>query len=625
MRIGSLFSNTIGHCAGIAVFSLLSYLFLVDWKRSRRLRSGLSAVAAALGLIWNTGDLLALDPSLLQGPAFHVAHAFAFSALSFLPAVLLHIWLERRDRHLRMSGYFLSFAAAALQARAELTQSFTVAYHAPSLFIAIGFSGLTIICLRHRLRQSRLRRAGGHLATAMLLLLPSICFASNDALRTVNVHLIGIPLSIFAVLFDFRFLILDVFSRFFVRTFLATCGAALSIAAALKLHHVAQNPFRAALAFAGVLAGLLATIQLPPFVDRLTAWFWRRQSRLEPFLALLRDDPEAERSDDEYLDHARCTIAAFFQCQLSEVRDLLQFPELEDCPGPAPLVRSRRPILNAASWVEAALPLRFSSGDGRVLLLGPRRGHRPYQSEDFISLARFGKIIEEHVEHKIQLQTQALASQAELRALQAQINPHFFFNSLNTLYAAISRDNVEARRLVLNLAEIFHYLLRSDRTFVSLKQELAIINAYLEIEKLRLGTRLSTSIQIDDNLLEAEIPVLSIQPLVENAVKHGVAPCSNNGFVGLTVKSENVFLKIEVANSGKFRSDHSLNGAGVGLDNVQRRLALCYGQEAELCISSKENSTLVCCSMPLSIPLNNNRPKPVMDSAALRDIMRKTA
>jgi LytS/YehU family sensor histidine kinase len=205
------------------------------------------------------------------------------------------------------------------------------------------------------------------------------------------------------------------------------------------------------------------------------------------------------------------------------------------------------------------------------------------------------------------------------------MNPHFFFNSLNTLYATISRDNIEAKRLVLNLAEVFHYLVRSDRTFVSLKQELAIINAYLEIEKLRLGPRLTTSIQIDEDLLEAKIPVLAIQPLVENAVKHGVAPCSNNGFVGLTIKSENARLKIEVSNTGKFGSNRSLNGAGVGLDNVQRRLALCYGFEAELHIFSKENLTLVCCSMPLSIPVSNNRPTPMMKNTVPGDIMGKTA
>ncbi len=625
MRIGSLLGNTLGQCAGIVVFSLLFYVFLSDWKRSERLRSGLPTIAAVLGLIWNVGGLLVLYPGFSQDPVFHVLHAFALSALSFFPAVLLHIWLQPRDRYLCIGGYLLSLAAAILQIRAELTKPL-LACQAPSLLIAIGFSGLTIICLCQSLRRSRLRWRAGHLAAAMLVLLPAILFISHDASLPGHFYHLGIPLSLFMLRFDFRFIILDALLRFFLRAILVIDGAVLSFVAALKFHFVAHAPFKAALALATILVGLLAIVHSSQLVERLMAWFLRRHSRVNSVLAMLRDYPAAEHSDDEYLNHARCTIEACFECDISEFRDLLQFPELEDCPGTAVLLeRSRWPTLKSASWAEAALPLRFSKGDGRVLLLGPRRGHRRYRREDLFSLARFGKIIEQHVERRRQLQNQALASHAELRALQAQINPHFFFNSLNTLYAAISRDNLEARRLVLNLAEVFHYLLRSDRTFVSLKQELAIINAYLEIEKLRLGPRLTTSIQIDEDLLEAEIPLLTVQPLVENAVKHGVAPYSSNGFVSLTVRSENARLKIEVVNTGTFGSNRSLSGAGVGLDNVQRRLALCYGLEAELHISSKENLTLVCCSIPLSIQVSNGRPKPMMKSTVPGRIMRKTA
>src|SRR6202035_1793695 len=92
----------------------------------------------------------------------------------------------------------------------------------------------------------------------------------------------------------------------------------------------------------------------------------------------------------------------------------------------------------------------------------------------------------------------SLVSQAELKALQAQINPHFLFNSLNTLYGTIDRGNVEARRLVLNLSDVFRYLLRSDRTLIEIREELKIVRAYLEIEELRLGDKLRTQINVDD-------------------------------------------------------------------------------------------------------------------------------
>ena len=129
----------------------------------------------------------------------------------------------------------------------------------------------------------------------------------------------------------------------------------------------------------------------------------------------------------------------------------------------------------------------------------------------------------EHVEQIRSLQMQQLVSQAELRALQAQINPHFLFNSLNTLYGTITRSNVEARRLVLNLADVFRYFLQTDRPLISVEEELKIVRAYLEIEELRLGPKLRSELEIDAEALTATIPVLSIQPLVENAIKHGVA------------------------------------------------------------------------------------------------------
>jgi len=630
MRVALLFSNTLvsntpGPGAGLAFFGILFCVFLGDWRRSERLRSCLSAIAAALGTIWNFGNLLVLLPGFSQRPAFHVVHALAYSALGFFPAVLLHIWLQQRYRYLCIGGYLLSLGSAILQIREELTTP-SLAGQSPLLLIAIGFSSLTIICLCQSLRQPGSQGSEWYLAAAMLLLLPAIFLISHDSSRTRYFHYLGIPLSLLVMLFDFRFLILDALSRFFLKASLMIAGIVLTLFVPLKFPFGAHDPFRAALALVTILGGLIAIAQPSRFVERLETWFLRRRSRFDHILATLRDYPLAEKTGDEYLDHARRSIQALFQCEVGELRDLLQFPELEDSLGPSALrAGSRLRTLNPAIWAEAALPLHFSTGEGRVLLLGPRRGHRPYRHEDFLFLARFGKIIEHHIERRRQLQNQALASHAELRVLQAQINPHFFFNSLNTLYAVISRDNLEARRLVLNLTEVFHYLLRSDRTFVSLKQELAIIDAYLEIEKLRLGPRLTTSIQIEQGLLEAEIPVLSLQPLVENAVKHGVVPYSENGFVGLTVKSEGARLKIEVANTGTFGANRSLSGAGVGLDNVQRRLALCYGFEAKLHISSKKNLTLVCCSMPLSTQVSNGYPKPVMKSTTPSRIMRKTA
>jgi two-component system, LytTR family, sensor kinase len=339
-----------------------------------------------------------------------------------------------------------------------------------------------------------------------------------------------------------------------------------------------------------------------------------RRSQFELALASLRRFPIADHGEKAYLSHAQETVKELFECRFGRFQDCFESPDVEPWPGPVVLLnRSKWPQFAVPPWAEAVLPLRFIRGDGLLLLLGARRGERPYRNADLLLLARFGKIIEEKVERTRYIEIQALASKAELRALQAEINPHFFFNALNTLYGSISRDNAGARHLVLNLADVFRYLLRSDRSFISLEEELKIIKAYLEIEALRLGPRLSTAICIDQDVLKAEIPVLSIQPLVENAVKHGVMPHASKGFVGLTVRSENDRLKIEVTNTGKFVANPR---AGIGLNNVRRRLALCYRFDAELSISSKDGLTVVCCSLPLSLPVLGNDLDHIMGKTA---------
>jgi two-component system, LytTR family, sensor kinase len=194
-----------------------------------------------------------------------------------------------------------------------------------------------------------------------------------------------------------------------------------------------------------------------------------------------------------------------------------------------------------------------------------------------------------------------LVSQAELRALQAQINPHFLFNALNTLYGTIDRRSHEARRMVLNLADIFRYCLQGDRTVIALSEELRIVEAYLEIEALRLGDRLQTEVIAEKSARSVSIPILSIQPLVENAVKHGIAVKHGGGRVSVRAEETTAGLRITVEDTGiGFEQSrlHARNGTGRGLDNVRRRLALCYGPAADLIIESSNAGSTVTFLVP---------------------------
>jgi hypothetical protein len=311
------------------------------------------------------------------------------------------------------------------------------------------------------------------------------------------------------------------------------------------------------------------------------------RSNVDEALQELLNLARSTQDEREYLQHAAESIAAFLRTGRHEL-----IPQSHFVDGAQP------------PWVQAVVPLRFSRGDAMYLLLGPRDGARRYLSEDFAVLMRLGAALVEHVEQLRSVQMQGLVSRAELRALQAQMNPHFLFNALNTLYGTIDRGNAEARRLVLNLSDVFRYLLRSDRTLIEIEEELRIVRAYLEIEQLRLGVKLRTEINVEETALRATIPLLSVQPLVENAVKHGVAPKTSSGFVRLDITSRLDILTVTVSNSGECDSsvltDAHANG-GIGLTNVRRRLELCYGEESKFVAEVEDGVTTVGFLLPLRV------------------------
>ena len=199
-----------------------------------------------------------------------------------------------------------------------------------------------------------------------------------------------------------------------------------------------------------------------------------------------------------------------------------------------------------------------------------------------------------------------MVSQAELRALQSQINPHFLFNALNTLYGIIPREATGARKTVLNLAEIFRYFLQSERSFIPLSDELEIVKAYLEIERLRLGPRLEVQIDVDAAALPVLIPILSIQPLVENAIKHGLSAKPGPGLLVLraTISNDELWISVEDDGLGLHASPSNNSGAGVGLANVKRRLQLCFGPDADILIDSSSDGTKVQFAIPLAKPVH---------------------
>jgi len=178
-------------------------------------------------------------------------------------------------------------------------------------------------------------------------------------------------------------------------------------------------------------------------------------------------------------------------------------------------------------------------------------------------------------------------AEARLQALQARIRPHFLFNSLNAVLGLIRIDPKRAEMLLEDLAELFRVLMRDPRERVSLADEIALCRQYLSIESLRLGERLEIKTSVDENATATQVPLLLLQPLIENAVHHGIEPCSEPGLIELVVTRNGHFVDILIANP--WLGDAAARpGNQMALENVRQRLNLLYDLEAHLSTSVRD-------------------------------------
>jgi LytS/YehU family sensor histidine kinase len=172
--------------------------------------------------------------------------------------------------------------------------------------------------------------------------------------------------------------------------------------------------------------------------------------------------------------------------------------------------------------------------------------------------------------------------------LRSQINPHFLFNSLNSVSSLTITNPDKARDMVIKLSDFMRYALsKKDEQPVSLRSELENLRLYLEIEKVRFGDRLSTEENIEEHCLDILMPVMILQPLYENAIKHGVYESTECVNITTNVKCRNGFLEIVISNNYDPATTPS-KGTGTGLINVSRRLDLVYSKQASL-KTTKEN------------------------------------
>lgn len=204
---------------------------------------------------------------------------------------------------------------------------------------------------------------------------------------------------------------------------------------------------------------------------------------------------------------------------------------------------------------------------------------------------------------KLTLELLSLRTKQELVTLKAQINPHFLFNTLNSISAMASTDAEETRTMIAQLADLLRYATESSKKdFVSLKEELQFVQDYIALESKRMGDRLTVNFQVDQSIASFPVPPMILQPLVENAIKHGIAPAEEGGNVHIKIQKETEGITFQISNTGVAlsSSDPLASTDGVGLKNTDARIRKIYGDSARLKIQSTDNWG---CEVAFTLPL----------------------
>ncbi len=184
---------------------------------------------------------------------------------------------------------------------------------------------------------------------------------------------------------------------------------------------------------------------------------------------------------------------------------------------------------------------------------------------------------------KLENELRQAALKSELAAIKAQLNPHFLYNVFNTISASIPAENEKTRHMIAQLSDLFRYQLKATKEdFVTIEEELEFVTNYLELEKARFEERLQIEINIDNSLLHEKIPPMLLQPIVENAVKHGLSSIIEGGKISIFICKEKEKLHFEIADTGIGVVDKTnLLNKGIGLTNTQLRLEKSYNSTLE--------------------------------------------
>jgi signal transduction histidine kinase len=630
--------HLVGFATGIALYGMLALM-----TRRTALRrgttdkgGGIALLAALLGLLWNVGALVVYGwQDFALGDLSPWITAISYSALGFLPAVVVDSATRSRRPGARPSP--LAFCAYALSAVATAIQAVSVARSGAIsstalLTLTIGYVSIVLVVAVRSVGRTGSQRALTAVALAAFAVSALHLSRHTNANDSWIVELIGhhasLPLVLVILYQDYRFALADIFLK-------RALAILLLVSVVLAVYALALAPMLAGDASrlpiglpAALLAGWIGTALAYPLLQRGVDRFVDR-------VVLGRTDYKELRSSlvqrlssaatvEEALERGTECVQSALDGEAEWEEDPAADPARRDAVLVVPVRRHAELVLMEGFGVSVAIPTaeqpsycittrhlphgrRLLSDDVTLLdsaaLLIARRIDELRMADE-----RYHRDLREH-------EIRRLAAVSELEALRAQLNPHFLFNALSAVGFLIRSSPSRALDTLYQLTSLLRAVLRRNNgEFVTLDEEMQIVDAYLAIESARYEERLTVIRDVPQELLTAAIPPLVLQPIVENAVKHGVSALRDGAVVRISAfraagskGSDGEQLRLIVSDSGPGVSGADLAArrhAGVGLSNIERRLDHYYGAGASLEFESMVGiGTTVTLTMPLTLQL----------------------
>jgi two-component system LytT family sensor kinase len=627
--------NLVGLSTGVALYAMLLTMVV----RATRAPSGREPFdlvllsTALLGLVWNLFALPAYElPKVgIVGP-FPWLVAIGFSALGFLPAVVVHSVLRQGPmeiqgiirRVLAATAYAVSSIALVLQFRAAAGHAVVPSQLAMQL-LTYTFVALVVPLAAVTRGQPGARRALWIAALAIFAVSALHLSQLHQGEASWPIELLGhhasVPLA-FAMLYqDYPFALADLFLKRALALLLLVATSLVAIA----LFGASSVAFARFVQLDPRQIGVLITVWVGtalvyPTLRRGAFWFVDAVILHRPDYRSLRATISRRlhscESTPDVLSEV-CTLLAPALNARSVVWRASSANDDEVLGNAVVLVDARAVAMTdrlasvSAAWNTSSPIIRpaaivvipTAEEPRHVLIVAELMGGRRLLSDDVATLETVGLLVarridairitrERYERERREQEIQRLTTEAELRALRAQINPHFLFNALTTIGYLIQTAPARALETLMRLTSLLRGVLRSENEFTTLGRELEIVESYLEIERARFEQRLRVRIDVATRLKRVRVPPLLLQPLVENAVKHGIAPLRAGGEVVVSAELQptddgKTRLALTVRDTGVGTTLMDLQQRqrdGVGLRNVERRLACQYGEAASMAV-----------------------------------------